>query len=168
MAKNYPVHRVRTHEIYTAFEAAQVLGAHRQTVLQWIKADGLSADRSKKPWLIRGEDLRAFLGARQSARKQKMALHQIYCFSCKVPKSPAEKMAEYRQETTTSGRLTALCPDCLGVINKIVRRADLDTIRASIDVTVQQANPRLVSLEGPRSNITIDTGAEHNAETQLG
>ena len=50
--------RIKTHYVYTVWEAAQALGRHRQTVIRWIKDKGLVADRSKVPWLIQGKDLK--------------------------------------------------------------------------------------------------------------
>jgi hypothetical protein len=37
-------------------------------------------------------------------------------------------------------------------MNKVIRRADLDAIQAESEITLQQANPRLVSLPTPPSN----------------
>jgi hypothetical protein len=65
------------------------------------------------------------------------------------PQEPDGKFAEYTQATPTTGMLTALCPSCASIMNKVVRRADLEAIRAKIEVAVQQANPRLVSLPAP-------------------
>lgn len=160
MTRRFPVHRIKRHRIYDAWEAAEVLGCHRQTVIRWIKDRGLPADTSRKPWLIRGADLKAFLGARQSKRRQKMALHELFCFGCKVPREPAAKMADYSQETQTTGQLTALCPECSTIMHKKIRRADLETIRARIDVTVQQADPRLVSRNEPRLSVNLKKRAK--------
>ncbi len=32
---------IKTHYVYTVWEAAQALGRHRQTVVRWIKDKGL-------------------------------------------------------------------------------------------------------------------------------
>ncbi len=160
--------RIKTHYVYTVWEAAQALGRHRQTVIRWIKENGLIADRSKVPWLIEGRDLKDFLGYRRAKSKTKLALHHLYCLGCKAPKEPDGKFTEYTQVTPTTGMLKGLCPACGNIINKVVRRADLEAIRARIEVTVQQANPRLVSLPEPRSNDTSGKDGQTNGKTQFG
>ena len=36
MAKSFPVHKVKSHLVYTVWEVADALGCHRQTVIRWI------------------------------------------------------------------------------------------------------------------------------------
>ncbi|MGC1497301.1 MAG: helix-turn-helix domain-containing protein [Sulfitobacter sp.] len=160
--------RIKTHYVYTVWEAAQALGRHRQTVVRWIKNKGLIADRCKIPWLIQGKDLKHFLGRRRAKAKTKLALHHFFCLGCKAPQEPDGKFAEYTQASPTTGMLKAFCPTCTSVMNKVVRRADLEAIRAKIEVTVQQANPRLVSLPASCSNDTSVKEAQTNDKTQFG
>ncbi|MFK7877124.1 MAG: helix-turn-helix domain-containing protein [Paracoccaceae bacterium] len=159
---------IKTHYVYTVWEAAQALGRHRQTVIRWIKDKGLVADRSKVPWLIKGKDLKLFLGQCRAKSKTKLALHHLFCLGCKVPQEPDGKFAEYTQATPTTGMLKAFCPACGGIINKVVRRADLEAIRAKIEVTVQQANPRLVSMRTPPLNDTSAREAQTDGKAHFG
>ncbi|WP_425084943.1 helix-turn-helix domain-containing protein [Ruegeria profundi] len=108
MAKSFPSHKVKSHLVYKAWEVADVLGCHRQTVIRWIGNNGLAADTSSKPWLIEGHVLKDFLGQRQRKARCKLALHHCYCLSCRGPREPDGKIAGYVQETASSGRLTAL------------------------------------------------------------
>lgn len=158
--------RVKTHLVYTVWEVADLCNVHRQTVLRWIKEKGLRADTSQKPWLILGSDLKLFLGQKCTKRIRKLDLHQCYCLGCKAPRAPDGKMADYIQQSPTTGMLTALCPACGNVMNKVIRRADLETIRAKIDVTFQTADPRLVSRDHAPSNVTLGTGAQTHAKAQ--
>lgn len=160
--------RIKTHYIYTVWEAAQVLGRHRQTIIRWIKEKGLRADRSKVPWLIKGSDLKTFLGHRRAKSKTKLELHHLFCLGCKAPKEPDGKFAEYTQTTPKTGMLKALCPSCDRIINKVVRRTDLEAIRAKIEVTVQQANARLVSLPTPPLNDTLAKEVKTDDKTHFG
>ena len=159
MVKRVPYRKIKTHRLYTPYEAAQTLGVHRQTVIRWVNIHGLTADTSSKPWLIEGRDLRAFLGERQSKRKCKLALHSFYCFGCQDGRTAAAKMADYAQQTATTGMLTAICDTCGTLMNKAVKRSDLD-------VTIQTADPRIVSRIDAPSNVTISTGAQTHAEAQ--
>jgi excisionase family DNA binding protein len=160
--------RIKTHQIYTVWEAALALGRHRQTVIRWIKNKGLIADCSRSPWLIRGADLKDFLGHHRAKVKTRLALHHLYCLGCKAPQEPDGRFAEYTQQTTTTGMLKALCPSCGCILNKVVRRADLEAIRAKIEVSFQQANPTIVSLAEPRSNDTSTREAGTRGKMQLG
>jgi excisionase family DNA binding protein len=153
-------HRIKTHLIYTTWEAAQKLGCHKQTVIRWIKDKGLKADTSKRPWLIKGADLKQFLGDKRRSRKQKLALNQLYCLGCKVPRVPFENIADYVQNSSATGMLRGLCPECSALMNKVIRRSDLEAIRAKLDVTIQQALPRLVSRTDAPLNVTF-TDKDH-------
>ena len=132
MARLPSPNEIKTHNIYTAWEAAEALGMHRQTIVRWINDKGLIADKSSKPWLINGKDLKAFLGLRRRKVRVKLALHHLYCFGCKSAQEPAGRFADYTQLTPTTGMLSALCPDCDCIINKVVRRFDLEAIRAKM------------------------------------
>lgn len=145
MARYPAPNKVKTHRVYTVWEAADALGKHRQTLTRWIKEKGLIADTNQRPWLIKGSDLKTFLGHRRTATRCKLALHHFYCLGCKQPQEPAGKFADYIQQSSTSGMLKALCPECGNIINKVIRRAELEAFRANIEVTIQQADARLVS-----------------------
>lgn len=86
--------RIKRHRVYTVAEAAEALGLHRQTVLRWIKAGGLVADRARKPWLIAGETLKAFLGERRRVGKCRLALPQLYCLGCRIARIPDGRLAD--------------------------------------------------------------------------
>ena len=165
MARLPSPNKIKTHNIYSVWEAAEALGLHRQTIVRWINDKGLIADKSSKPWLIDGRDLKAFLGLRRQKVRVKLALHHIYCVGCKSAQEPAGKFADYTQQTPTTGMLSALCPTCECVINKVVRRADLEAIRAKIEVTIQQANPRLVSLSDAPLNVTFSQESQTHVKT---
>ena len=166
MARRPSPSRIKTHRVYTAWEAADVLGVHRQTVLRWIKDMGLTADTSSRPWLIEGADLKAFLGQRQAKNRCKLDLHHCYCLGCKGPREPFGRIADYAQQTPTTGMLTALCPTCGSLMNKVVRRADLEAIRAKFNVTIQKGSPRLMSRADAPLNVTFKEEAETYAKAQ--
>ncbi len=166
MARYASPNKIKAHRIYTVWEAAEALGKHRRTIIRWINDKGLIADKSQKPWLIKGTDLKAFLGQQRSKARCKLALHHLYCLGCDSPQEPAGKFADYTQQTATTGMLSALCPACECVINKVVRRADLEVIRAKIEVTVQQADPRLVSRTDAPLNVTFTDEAHTHVKAR--
>jgi len=166
MVKKFPANRIKSHRIYTVWEISDLLGCHKQTIIRWIKHHSLTADTSTKPWLIEGHDLKAFLGARQSKARCKLAPHHCYCLGCKKPREPDGKIADYVHQTPSSGQLIGLCSSCGKLMHKIVKRADLETIRAKIEVTIQQAHPRLVSREDPPSNVTFNEESAPHGKAQ--
>jgi len=155
MPKNPSPSKIKKHRIYTVWEAAEKLNVHRQTIIRWISDKGLITDNSQKPWLIKGSDLKLFLGERKAKAKCSLSIHHFYCFGCKSAQMPDGRMADYQHQTATTGMLVGLCPNCEAVMNKVVRRCDLEAIRAKIDVTIQQASPRLAPLEQPSSTVTF-------------
>jgi excisionase family DNA binding protein len=159
---------IKTHRVYTPVEAASALGVHKQTILRWIKNKGLYAVRSGGAWLIEGRDLKAFLGHRQSQGRCKLKTEEIYCLPCRTAQVPAERMADFKLQTSQSGQLIGLCPVCERTMHKAVRRGDLDRIRAILDVTFQQAQPRIVGEPHPPVTVTLKEEQGTHAKKHAG
>ena len=60
MARRHDCRRVKIHRTYTIAEVAALVGVHKHTVSRWI-AEGPPTTDHKRPFLIHGADLRAFL-----------------------------------------------------------------------------------------------------------
>ena len=137
--KRHPNPRlVKIHRNYTVEEIASLFGVHRNTVRQWIK-QGLPTSDQKRPFLILGRDLVAFLQARRAKNKRPCQPGEIYCVRCRAPKAPAGDMADYQIVTETLGNLIAICPDCNAIMNRRVSLAKLEQIRGRLDITMPQA-----------------------------
>ena len=143
--------RVKMRFTYTVGEIARLLAIHKNTVREWIKA-GLPTIDDKRPILILGSDLIAFLRARRARRKRPCSPGQMYCFRCRAPKFPAGDMAEYTAITERVGNLTAICPDCTSMTHRLVSRARLEDFRAKMDITFPQALRRLTEISQPSVN----------------
>jgi excisionase family DNA binding protein len=151
MARRHSSRRVKIHRNYTIAEAAALLGAHKHTVSRWIAA-GLPTTDAKRPHLIHGEDLRAFLRARQPA-KQPCRTGEFYCLRCRAPKRPALDMADYIPRTPTRGMLRGFCPTCEGLI---YRAASLRTIAQESDdpdIAFRKAEQPLIDSSAALSNV---------------
>ena len=139
MPKRHPNPRLaKIHRNYTVEEIANLFGIHRNTVREWIKR-GLPTSDQKRPFLILGRDLVAFLQARRKKNKRPCKPGEIYCVRCRAPKAPAGDMADYQTVTETLGNLVAICPDCGSIINRRVSLAKLEQIRGQLDITMPQA-----------------------------
>lgn len=166
MAKRFSYQRIKRHRDYTVAEAAEITGAHSQTVIRWIRRDGLPALTERRPWLISGQDLKEFLGARAASVRRQMDPHQFFCLKCKCPREAALKIADYTQTSATSGMMTALCAACDTLVYKTISRSDLETIRTKIEVAIKQAATRLVSQGSTRSNVLFGKEGETHVKAQ--
>jgi excisionase family DNA binding protein len=91
MAKRHDRRRVKIHINYDITEVADLLGVHKHTVRRWIAA-GLPTTDDKRPLLIHGAELLAFLKTREPA-KQRCKPGEFFCLGCKSPKRAAGDMA---------------------------------------------------------------------------
>ncbi len=143
--------RVKIHRSYRVEEVSVLLSVHKNTVRAWVR-DGLPTCDRKRPILILGHELRAFLHSRRAKRKRPCQLGEIYCFRCRVPKFPAASMADYRPITNTLGNLTAICPDCECLMNQRVSVSKLRSLQGRLDITFPLALQRLSESHQPSVN----------------
>lgn len=154
MARRHNVRRVKIHRSYTASELAKVLGVAKLTVSRWIDA-GLPLIERKRPLLVHGSDVRAFLQARQP-RKQPCRPGQFYCLPCRAPKRPAFDMAEFRPTTSKTGMLEGLCPDCGSMIYRVARTASLAGAAGDLNVTRCPARERISDSLSPSPSVQFE------------
>lgn len=128
--------RVKLHRSYNIDEAARVTGKHPQTIRTWINEDGLPIIDKRRPHLIRGRDLRAFLVARRVLKRRPCPRGTLYCFRCREPRRPAFNAAEYRPRAQGGGNVTALCSECGAVMCRCTSEARLGEIFPGIDVRI--------------------------------
>ena len=151
MARRPNGRRVKIHRNYEIAEVAVLSGVHRQTVRRWIAA-GLPTTDATRPLLIRGQDLRAFLRAREPI-KQKCRPGEFYCLRCRAPRRPALDMAQYRPRTSLRGLLCGICPTCDGMIYRAVNRDTIELMRGGLDIAFPSAERRIGDSAEPISNV---------------
>ena len=166
MGKRHPnPQRVKIHRNYTVEEAACLLDMHKNTVWRWIK-QGLPVIDDRRPMLILGPDLSAFLQAKRTKNKQPCKPGEMYCLRCRAPKPPALNMAEYQPKTESLGNLFGICPDCGAGMNRNVNPAKMEQIRGQLEITFAQGVPRIVDREQPSVNSDFRQGAADHDKTQ--
>ena len=152
MCKRRPNHRlVKTHRSYTVEEVACLFGTHKNTVRAWVKAGLPTCDR-KRPTLILGRDLAAYLKARRTKNKRHCQPGEIYCVRCRAPKWPAGDMAEYQPITASLGNLSGICPDCEGMIFRRVSLTKLAQTQGKLEVTFAEARRQVSESDCPSVN----------------
>lgn len=153
MKKRHPNHRlVKIHRNYNVEEIAELFGIHKNTVRRWVK-EGLSVIDSKRPMLILGHDLAAFLQERRRASKRPCRPGQLFCVRCRSPKYPAAGMVEYQPITEIMGNLIAICPECEAIINRRVSLAKITTVCRGMDLSLPQPLRHIVESTKPTVNI---------------
>lgn len=156
--KRHPNHRlVKIHRSYTVEEVARVFGIHRNTVRDWVNR-GLPIIDHRRPMLIHGSDLTAFLQARRLKNKRTCQPGEIYCVRCRTPQKPAGDMTECQALTATLGNLIGICPSCDCMMYRRINLAKLELVRGNLQVTMPQALPHIV--ESIRLSVNSDLGQE--------
>jgi len=122
---------------YTVEEVARTYGLNRETVRRWLRDGGLPTIDHRRPVLIHGAALRAFLTARRQAAKRPTPPGMLHCFGCRAGRPPALGMADYLQpDGAGPGNLRALCEVCGTVMNRRARWAAVPAILPGIEVRV--------------------------------
>ncbi|MGO8719662.1 MAG: hypothetical protein ACLQMO_10635 [Acidobacteriaceae bacterium] len=129
----------------------------RNTVRAWVKA-GLPICDSKRPTLVLGRDLAAYLHARRTKNKQLCKPGEIYCVRCRAPKRPAGEMAEYKPITETLGNLMGICPDCNGMIYRRSSWAKLAVNQGNLDITFSEVERQVSEMDSSTLNSDFSQG----------
>lgn len=150
--------RAKINRSYTVEELASLYGIHRNTVRQWIK-QGLPLCDRRRPLLIRGSELRAFLTRKRTQNKRPCKPGELYCMPCRAPQRPALGMADYQSLTLTSGNLVGLCPACERLMYRRVTLAKLGAVRGNLDITFTKAERHIDESSKPSVNSDFKAGA---------
>ena len=140
---------------YTVEEVARIYGLNRETVRRWLRDGGLCAIDDRRPALIQGAALRAFLAARRQAAKRPTPTGMLHCFGCRAGRPPALGMADYLPpEGGGPGNLRALCEACGTIMNRRARWAVVPAILPGIEVRVVERAGRIAERPTPPVNVT--------------
>ena len=147
--------RVKRHHTYTVEEAAAVTGYHRHTVRRWIESGALVAATERRPYLIPGRFLQAFLIG-TDAPKCRLKAGECFCVKCRDARRPALDMADYVPVSASMGNLRGICPVCEILMHRRVPLAKLPVIKGDLEVTIMNAEPHLGGRSSPSTN--VDSG----------
>jgi predicted transcriptional regulator len=159
--------RVKIHRSYTVEEIARLYGIHKNTVRAWVKA-GLPICDDKRPMLILGSALAAYLQARRTKNKRPCKSGEFYCVRCRLPRVPAGGMVDYTPESATNGRLEAICPVCDCIMNRWISLAKWEQTCARIEATITEALEQVSDSTQPVVNNDFKEGVLDDAKTQPG
>jgi len=152
MSRRHPNHRlVKIHRSYTVDEVAKLFGIHKNTVREWLK-HGLVTCDDRRPILILGRPLIAFLLQRRAQSKRRCDAGQLYCFRCRAPRDAAGGIAEFQLVAQQLGNLVAICATCDTLMYRSVNPANLQRIRGNLDVSFPVTPSRLDETRTPTVN----------------
>ena len=156
MRKRHPNPRLaKIHRNYTVDEVAHLFGIHKNTVRDWVKR-GLPTSDGRRPMLILGRELVAFLTARRTKNKRTCQPGEIYCVRCRSPRAPAGDMVDYEPVTATLGNLVAICSACETMMYRRVSLAKLAQVRGNLDITMPQALEHIGESAQPTVNSDLE------------
>lgn len=158
MATHRPNHRlVKSNRNYTVYELANVLKVHRNTVREWMKR-GLTTIDSKRPLLLLGRHVVAFLVQKRSRNKRPCQPGEMYCMRCRCPRGPDGDMAEYRRQTAALGNLIGICPVCGALMNRRVSLARLYQVRGELEIMLAPGGRDIDESASPIVNRDFEGG----------
>src|SRR5579863_6644015 len=122
--RRYNVNLIKLSCSYDPAEVAKLLGIHRNTVRHWLKG-GLTPLDNRRPILVSGAALKAFIRTGQQARRQKCAPGEFFCFRCRAPRRPWGGLADFSVFNEKIVKAVAFCSVCETAMHRTIRRADL-------------------------------------------
>jgi hypothetical protein len=149
---------VKTTRTYTTEEIARLFGVHRNTARQWIK-QGLPTCDQKRPVLVVGRDLSAFLKNRRLKSKRPCRPGELYCVRCRVPQAPAGGIADYVGDSHRLGNLIGICPVCDILMYRRVNPLKLGQVRGTLTVSGAEGERHIDESSHPSVNSDLRDGA---------
>lgn len=131
--RTYNTRLIKRNLSYTIQEIAELFDLHTNAVRQWIRA-GLTTIDNRKPFLIHGEDLIAFLNSRQAGRKRKCAADELYCCRCRAPRHPHGNVVSIEIANEKQLVISAKCERCGTTLKQMGSVRKLDNYRSTFTV----------------------------------
>jgi hypothetical protein len=153
--RRYNVRLIKATWPYTVQEIAELFDLHKNAVLRWLR-EGLHADRSQRPYLIRGDELTRFLSQRQDGKRQQCAPGEFFCFKCRVPREPYLGIVDIAIESGTRFRIKALCRVCDTSMNKVQNVRNLPRIKTLFNIQ-ELTGEHLLECTALRPNSDLET-----------
>jgi hypothetical protein len=146
----------KLNRTYALDEVGRLYSVHSNTVRRWITEGGLEAIDDRRPTLVQGAVLRAFLTARRAAAKRPTPPGMLHCFGCRDSRAPALGMADFVPSSGGgAGNLRALCGTCGTVMNRRARQEALPLILPNVEVRVVEAALRIAERPSPCLNSAL-------------
>ena len=131
--KTYHLNKIKYWLCYDIDAICRLCGIHPKTALAWLKK-GLEAIDNKKPILVYGYNLKAFLGNLNKLNKSSTSFEEMFCMKCKEPRSPLKKQIQLEQFEQKLLKTKAICQTCKTRMNKPYKLEDLPQLKRIFNV----------------------------------
>lgn len=128
----------KIHFSYTVDEVIKLYGCHRNTVYNWV-AEGLRQIDEHHPLMFHGSTLNEFQSARKAANKHPCGPGELYCMKCREARIPYAGAVDFPPRPNGTWNVSALCPSCRRIMNRVVSRAQLPDFEVRYSVTYRTA-----------------------------
>ena len=133
--KRFNRRHLKRHRAYTVHEIAELLRVHKNTVRGWSRPPTTD---DRRPALVLGSDLIAFLTARRASKRRRCGPGQFYCLRCRQPRRPINDKAEYRPFGRSFGNVGATCEACKGRVWRRVSWGRINSVLPGIQIQMKQ------------------------------
>lgn len=116
--RTYNTRLIKHNHTYRYHEIADLFGLHSNVIPRWIK-NGLCRIDDKKPYLVHGSDLAAYLQSRQKSRKKRCAEDEAFCCKCRLPRRMWENIVDLEIKNQKTLVISGLCIACDTPMKKI-------------------------------------------------
>ncbi|MFO0388381.1 MAG: hypothetical protein ACK502_01485, partial [Alphaproteobacteria bacterium] len=127
--KRINTRRIKAKYSYSIQELTEVLNRCPNTILGWIKNEGLQRNEGIYPYMLRGEVVIAFLKARRLRNSITLRLAEFRCPKCRAARSAKGGVAIFHKHRSKTFLLKAKCATCGGKICKIISHKNLPEIQ---------------------------------------
>lgn len=118
--QRYSLKSIRRNYTYSVDEIAEKYSKATDTVLRWIRDDGLKRNLHSRKYFVHGSDLATFLEKRNGKNKRPCKDDEIYCVKCKAPRRPKPASLKFEKLPNKAIRVLAQCAVCGTRMNKPV------------------------------------------------
>ena len=114
----FKTNKITYFDCYTLDEVGNLVGRSEKTIRTFIK-EGLKTIDNKRPFLIRGYDLVAFLKQKNLKNRHSTNTDEMFCMKCREARTPKSKQICIQSHECASFLCaSALCPVCGTLMNK--------------------------------------------------
>ncbi|MCH2547804.1 MAG: DUF5679 domain-containing protein [Alphaproteobacteria bacterium] len=145
---------VRTTRSYSVEGIAALYSLHPHTVREWV-AKGLPCIDHRKPFLIHGSDLKAFIMGRQATRRCPCGPAEMYCCKCRLAQPVKNREATIETRNSKQLDIRGLCGVCGTGVYRSGTVAKLEEYRREFNV-LSMDQRHIVEGFGPLVNPDIE------------
>lgn len=140
------IQRIRRNVSYTVEEVTACLGVHENTVRAWLRS-GLTALDDKRPLLIHGAVLAAFLKEKRDARRCPLQPHEFFCMKCRAPRPAQAGKVTATARNQKTFYLAASCTICGTSMRKAASHKNYDAEHQATTVQAHLSDTSAPSVD---------------------